>query len=145
MFEGHTLQTLAWNTVLVVYASKGLGIFFAIHQSHLSHMTSFHKIIDKHSISQDFLRQNNTGKLLWQLFGVQAATLCLFGIAEHEEIMWNAFKLAGIFRVDTCTEKFKFYSFLLCACLYDILNRNHHIVSSEQFSGACVKGCFILV
>ncbi|KAF8391352.1 hypothetical protein HHK36_023656 [Tetracentron sinense] len=44
---------------------------------------------------KDFLRQNNTGKLLWQLFGVQAATLCLFGIAEHEEIMWNAFKLAG--------------------------------------------------
>ncbi|XP_062107332.1 uncharacterized protein LOC133818464 isoform X1 [Humulus lupulus] len=44
---------------------------------------------------KDFLRQNNTGKLLWQLFGVEAATLCLFGIAEHEEIMWNAFKCAG--------------------------------------------------
>ncbi|KAJ0051350.1 hypothetical protein Pint_02239 [Pistacia integerrima] len=44
---------------------------------------------------KDFLRQNNTGKLLWQLFGVQAATLCLFGIAEDEEIMWNAFKCAG--------------------------------------------------
>ncbi|KAA8524398.1 hypothetical protein F0562_010811 [Nyssa sinensis] len=44
---------------------------------------------------KDFLRQNNTGKLLWQVFGVQAATLCLFGIAEHEEIMWNAFKFAG--------------------------------------------------
>lgn len=48
---------------------------------------------------QDFLRQNNTGKLLWQLFGVEAATLCLFGIAEHEEIMWNAFKCAGILNV----------------------------------------------
>ncbi|XP_056177472.1 uncharacterized protein LOC115682394 isoform X3 [Syzygium oleosum] len=44
---------------------------------------------------KDFLRQNNTGKLLWQLFGVEAATLCLFGIAEDEEIMWNTFKLAG--------------------------------------------------
>ncbi|KDP24135.1 hypothetical protein JCGZ_25792 [Jatropha curcas] len=44
---------------------------------------------------KDFLRQNNTGKLLWQVFGVQSATLCLFGIPEHEEIMWNAFKLAG--------------------------------------------------
>lgn len=46
-------------------------------------------------ILQDFLRQNNTGKLLWQVFGVDSATLCLFGIAEHEEIMWNAFKQAG--------------------------------------------------
>ncbi|PSS16332.1 DTW domain-containing protein, partial [Actinidia chinensis var. chinensis] len=48
---------------------------------------------------KDFLRQNNTGKLLWQVFGIQAATLCLFGISEHEEIMWNAFKLAGKDRV----------------------------------------------
>jgi DTW domain-containing protein YfiP len=44
---------------------------------------------------QDFLRQNNTGKLLWQIFGVQSATLCVFGIAEDEEIMWNEFKRAG--------------------------------------------------
>ncbi|XP_019429642.1 PREDICTED: uncharacterized protein LOC109337181 isoform X2 [Lupinus angustifolius] len=44
---------------------------------------------------KDFLRQNNTGKLLWQVFGVEAATLCLYGIPEHEEIMWNSFKLAG--------------------------------------------------
>ncbi|PKU70948.1 uncharacterized protein LOC110111082 isoform X1 [Dendrobium catenatum] len=44
---------------------------------------------------KDFLRQNNTGKLLWQLFGVQAASLCLFGIHEHEEIMWDAFRAAG--------------------------------------------------
>ncbi|XP_028807827.1 uncharacterized protein LOC114762562 isoform X2 [Neltuma alba] len=43
----------------------------------------------------DFLRQNNTGKILWQVFGVEAATLCLFGIPEHEEIMWDSFKLAG--------------------------------------------------
>lgn len=48
---------------------------------------------------KDFLRQNNTGKLLWQLFGVQVATLCLFGVAEDEEIMWNTFKLAGKSRV----------------------------------------------
>ncbi|EEF44441.1 conserved hypothetical protein [Ricinus communis] len=44
---------------------------------------------------KDFLRQNNTGKLLWQVFGVQSAMLCLFGIPEHEEVMWNAFKHAG--------------------------------------------------
>ncbi|KAK8954273.1 hypothetical protein KSP39_PZI001769 [Platanthera zijinensis] len=44
---------------------------------------------------KDFLRQNNTGKLLWQLFGVHAASLCLFGVHEHEEIMWDAFKTAG--------------------------------------------------
>ncbi|VVA89853.1 unnamed protein product [Arabis nemorensis] len=44
---------------------------------------------------RDFLRQNNTGKLLWQIFGVQSATLCIFGIAEDEEIMWNEFKRAG--------------------------------------------------
>ncbi|XP_020592980.1 uncharacterized protein LOC110033367 isoform X5 [Phalaenopsis equestris] len=48
---------------------------------------------------KDFLRQNNTGKLLWQLFGVQAASLCLFGIHEHEEIMWDAFRNAGKFLV----------------------------------------------
>lgn len=44
---------------------------------------------------QDFLRQNNTGKLLLQVFGVEVTTLCLYGILEHEEIMWNAFKSAG--------------------------------------------------
>ncbi|KAL5730319.1 hypothetical protein ACHQM5_003155 [Ranunculus cassubicifolius] len=44
---------------------------------------------------KDFLRQNNTGKVLWQTFGVQAAMLCIYGISEHEEIMWNAFKRAG--------------------------------------------------
>lgn len=49
------------------------------------------------SFLQDFLRQNNTGKLLWQVFGTEAATLCLFGIAEQEEIMWDAFKLSGLF------------------------------------------------
>ena len=45
---------------------------------------------------QDFLRQNNTGKVLWQVFGIEAVTLCLFGIAEHEEMMWNTFKRAGL-------------------------------------------------
>ncbi|GAB2274796.1 hypothetical protein Dimus_009570 [Dionaea muscipula] len=44
---------------------------------------------------KDFLRQNNTGKLLWQVFDVQSAALCLFGIAEHEKTMWNEFKNAG--------------------------------------------------
>lgn len=59
-------------------------------------------------IFQDFLRQNNTGKLLWQVFGIEAATLCLFGIPEQEEIMWNAFKLAGSFSVLDFFKKFKF-------------------------------------
>ncbi|KAG4386030.1 hypothetical protein AAZX31_12G193000 [Glycine max] len=45
---------------------------------------------------KDFLRQNNTGKILWQVFGVNAATLCLFGIPEHEEIMWNSFKMEKV-------------------------------------------------
>ncbi|CAL5038648.1 unnamed protein product [Urochloa decumbens] len=44
---------------------------------------------------KDFLRQNNTGKLLWQVFGIQAAQLCLFGIQEHEDIMWDAFQRSG--------------------------------------------------
>ncbi|XP_024991703.1 uncharacterized protein LOC112525702 isoform X2 [Cynara cardunculus var. scolymus] len=44
---------------------------------------------------KDFLRQNNTGKLLWQVFGIDAATLCIFGIAEHEEIMWKSFMHSG--------------------------------------------------
>lgn len=56
---------------------------------------------------QDFLRQNNTGKLLWQVFGTEAATLCLFGISEHEEIMWNALKLAGLFDFLPSSKKFK--------------------------------------
>ncbi|XP_078439726.1 DTW domain-containing protein isoform X2 [Wolffia australiana] len=44
---------------------------------------------------KDFLRQNNTGKLLWQVFGTQSASLCLYGIREDEDIMWDEFKLAG--------------------------------------------------
>ncbi|XP_042042846.1 uncharacterized protein LOC121788054 [Salvia splendens] len=48
---------------------------------------------------KDFLRQNNTGKLLWQVFGLQAASLCIFGIAEHEEMMWNELNRAGTNRV----------------------------------------------
>ncbi|KAL2610873.1 hypothetical protein R1flu_022565 [Riccia fluitans] len=44
---------------------------------------------------KDFLRKNNTGKLLWEVFGHKAARLTLYGIPEQEEIMWNAFKEAG--------------------------------------------------
>jgi hypothetical protein len=44
------------------------------------------------------LRQNNTGKLLWQVFGIQAAPLCLFGIQEHEDIMWDAFQRSGCYK-----------------------------------------------
>ncbi|KAL3681340.1 hypothetical protein R1sor_024296 [Riccia sorocarpa] len=39
--------------------------------------------------------KNNTGKLLWQVFGHKAARLTLYGIPEQEEIMWNAFREAG--------------------------------------------------
>ncbi|XP_059074557.1 uncharacterized protein LOC131063330 isoform X2 [Cryptomeria japonica] len=48
---------------------------------------------------KDFLRKNNTGKLLWQVYGKKAARLCIFGIQEHEEAMWNTFKIAGRDRV----------------------------------------------
>ncbi|KAH7650854.1 DTW domain-containing protein [Dioscorea alata] len=44
---------------------------------------------------KDFLCQNNTGKLLWQLFGTQSVSLCIFGIHEHEEMMWDAFRSSG--------------------------------------------------
>ncbi|KAJ3692316.1 hypothetical protein LUZ60_012666 [Juncus effusus] len=44
---------------------------------------------------KDFLRQNNTGKLLWQLFGIKSASMCVFGILEQEEIMWDFFKNSG--------------------------------------------------
>lgn len=66
---------------------------------------------------KDFLRKNNTGKLLWQVFGKEAARLCIFGIQEHEETMWNAFKLAGRDKV---------------WCLYPDTNFNVHCV--EEFS-----------
>lgn len=62
---------------------------------------------------KDFLRKNNTGKLLWQVFGKEAARLCIFGIQEHEETMWNAFKLAGRDKV---------------WCLYPDTNSNVHSV-----------------
>ncbi|KAG6552102.1 hypothetical protein Mapa_006411 [Marchantia paleacea] len=48
---------------------------------------------------KDFLRKNNTGKLLWQVFGDKAARLTVCGISDHEEVMWNAFKEAGRDRV----------------------------------------------
>lgn len=70
---------------------------------------------------KDFLRQNNTGKVLWQIFGVEAATLCIFGIPEHEEIMWDAFKLAGKSRV---------------WCLYPDKNASTKSVQDALFSNA---------
>ncbi|GBG82675.1 hypothetical protein CBR_g35040 [Chara braunii] len=45
--------------------------------------------------AKDFRRKNNTGKLLWQVFGPRAATLCLCGIPEHEDRMWREFAEAG--------------------------------------------------
>ncbi|KAF8660923.1 hypothetical protein HU200_057353 [Digitaria exilis] len=61
---------------------------------------------------KDFLRQNNTGKLLWQVFGIQAAQLCLFGIQEHEDIMWDAFQRSGLLE-----------TILICHLLSNIVSR----------------------
>ncbi|CAI7886040.1 unnamed protein product [Closterium sp. NIES-53] len=44
---------------------------------------------------KDFLRRNNTGKLLWQVLGGESARLCVFGINAHEERMWDELKRAG--------------------------------------------------
>eukprot|EP00850_Spirogloea_muscicola_P001259 SM000004S15129 [mRNA] locus=s4:1294013:1296494:- [translate_table: standard] len=44
---------------------------------------------------KDFLRSNNTGKLLRQVLGEQAAKLCIFGVQEHEEAMWAQLAAAG--------------------------------------------------
>jgi hypothetical protein len=45
---------------------------------------------------QDFLRKNNTGKLLWQVFGDKAARLTVCGVQEQEEAMWKVFEQAGL-------------------------------------------------
>jgi len=44
---------------------------------------------------KDFLRKNNTGKLLWQALGDQVQ-LCVCGIELHEDAMWSAFQQGGI-------------------------------------------------
>ncbi|RRT45263.1 hypothetical protein B296_00055246 [Ensete ventricosum] len=71
----------------ILYAMLSASVFF-------SFPVEIHSIC--FSFIQDFLRQNNTGKLLWQIFGIQSAALCLFGIREHEDIMWNAFRDSGL-------------------------------------------------
>ncbi|KAG0607997.1 hypothetical protein M758_8G070200 [Ceratodon purpureus] len=43
---------------------------------------------------KDFLRKNNTGKLLWQALGDQVQ-LCVCGIPLHEDAMWAALQQAG--------------------------------------------------
>lgn len=50
---------------------------------------------DLTALVQDFLRKNNTGKLLWQVFGPDVARLCIFGVLEQEEYMWDTFRQAG--------------------------------------------------
>lgn len=44
---------------------------------------------------KDYLRKNNSGKLLWQVFGADSTRLCIFGIQEQEDAMWDALKQAG--------------------------------------------------
>ncbi|KAL6543370.1 hypothetical protein OROHE_010890 [Orobanche hederae] len=53
VFKSYNAFPLAENAYLVVYASKG-------------------------RVERDFLRRNNTGKLLWQVFGVEVASLSLW-------------------------------------------------------------------
>ncbi|KAL6561641.1 hypothetical protein OROMI_017242 [Orobanche minor] len=68
VFKSYNAFPLAENAYLVVYASK-------------------EKIgCSEEGLKVDFLRQNNTRKLLWQVFGVEVASLCLFGIAEDDEL-----------------------------------------------------------
>lgn len=43
---------------------------------------------------KDFLRKNNTGKLLWQTLGNQVQ-LCVCGIQLQEDLMWAALQQAG--------------------------------------------------
>lgn len=97
MFKSHILFALPWNQILAVYASKGFDVtcHFLVILIFLGCLLIIMHILFGHHM-QDFLRQNNTGKILWQVFGVDVATLCLFGIPEHEEIMWNSLKMAGL-------------------------------------------------
>lgn len=62
---------------------------------------------------QNFLWQNNTRKLSWQVFGVESATLCLHGIAEDEEIMRNAFKIAGVLNICFATHWLNMYVYFV--------------------------------
>lgn len=102
VFKSCDFFTSETTAYLVVYAPKGCTTFhFSFPFKPLLlfwFSVIWWKIIGWWTIYswQDFLRQNNTGKLLWQVFGVHAATLCLFGITEHEEKMWNVFKLEGL-------------------------------------------------
>jgi hypothetical protein len=50
---------------------------------------------------KDFLRKNNTGKLLWQALG-NGARLCICGIEQHEDVMWAAFQEAGLVLLLNC-------------------------------------------
>lgn len=53
-----------------------------------------HVIIWVYMHPKDFLRKNNTGKLLWQALGNQVQ-LCVCGIQLHEDAMWAALQQAG--------------------------------------------------
>eukprot|EP00271_Cylindrocystis_brebissonii_P010188 TRINITY_DN26299_c0_g1_i1.p1 TRINITY_DN26299_c0_g1~~TRINITY_DN26299_c0_g1_i1.p1 ORF type:complete len:841 (-),score=83.08 TRINITY_DN26299_c0_g1_i1:210-2732(-) len=44
---------------------------------------------------KEYLRKNNTGKLLLQSLGDKAAGLCICGIVEQERAMWQALREAG--------------------------------------------------
>eukprot|EP00898_Chlorokybus_atmophyticus_P003007 jgi/Chlat1/3707/Chrsp251S03869 len=39
---------------------------------------------------KEYRRINNSGKVLWHVFGEDSATLCIFGVEEHEDRLWSA-------------------------------------------------------
>lgn len=49
--------------------------------------------------SKEFLRKNNTGKVMWQLFGEESVRLSISGLDMHEDEMWKEFESAGRHRV----------------------------------------------
>jgi hypothetical protein len=49
--------------------------------------------------SKEFMRKNNTGKVMWQLFGEESVRLSISGLDMHEDEMWKEFESAGRHRV----------------------------------------------
>ncbi|GAB2214939.1 hypothetical protein Droror1_Dr00019308 [Drosera rotundifolia] len=91
---------------------------------------------------KDFLRQNNTGKLLWQVFGVQSASLSLFGIAELEEIMWHEFKNAGKSKVWCLYPSKGAVSKSVEECFSDVSSpsENHRVGQNETLHFILIDG-----
>lgn len=66
------VQSLKEGAIPAIYAPKRLSIeSYAV----LSYLSSFIMYNHAYLFLQDFLRQDNTGKLLWQVFGIKATRL----------------------------------------------------------------------